>query len=400
MRVFSRQFVQGLCLSGAVLAIASCAAAPLGVMNAPEAAQSAARWVDLRARIEAGVNDNRYPGAVFAISRGEHLLALEAVGVADTGTGTPMRPDSVFSLMSMTKPVTATAVMILVQEGRLDLDAPVSMHLPEFAGFGVEGGPALTLRHLLTHTSGIGFGTLPMTQATLAERVQGTSRRTLRIGAGRQWAYSGVEGPDVAARVVEVVSGQPFDQFVQSRIFDPLGMKDTAWVLDEARSARLVELYEAKDGQLAPPTGALPQLTYPSGGAGLFSTAADYSRLARMLANDGVLDGRRILEQASVEEMRRDQLGAGFSGLPNGVGAGLLMRVVLDPAAAGSPLPAGAYGWSGAYGTHFWVDPATGLSVVWMINLSNAGGAGSADALEFERLVTAACATGDRCAAR
>lgn len=354
----------------------------------------------LPAQVAGRIESGRYPGAVFAVARGDRLLTLQAVGVANLESGAPMRPDSIFRMMSMTKPVTAVATMILVQEGKLDLDAPVSRYLPEFSAFGVEGAPPLTLRRLLTHTSGIGFGKIPAGKTTLAEQAREIAARKMRTPVGASWAYSGVNGPDVVARVVEVVAGEPYQAFVKRRIFDPLGMIDTTYSLTPQQEARLVGLYEAKDGKINPATPPLPPAQYPSGGAGLFSTAADYIRLAEMLAADGERDGVRILSPASVAELRKEQLAPDFPGLPTGIGSALLMRRVVDPAAAKSPLPAGAYGWSGAYGTHFWVDPASGVSAVWMINLSNAGGAGSADALDFEGLATAACNADRKCAAR
>lgn len=341
----------------------------------------------------------RYPGAAFAVARGDRVLLSGAAGVSNVAARTPLRADSIFELMSMTKPVTAVAAMILVEEGRLELDAPVSRTLPEFASFGVAGAPPLTLRHLMTHTSGIGFGRLPTAEArpTLAEHVREIAARRMTTPAGSRWEYSGLDGPDVIARMVEVAAGEPYDQFVRRRIFAPLRMRDTTYSPSPRQSRRLVRLYAARDGSITEAQPMFPQLSYPSGGAGLYSTVEDYLRFARMLANDGALDGVRILSPGTVAEMRRPQLAAGFPGLAPGLGFGLLMRTVSDPVAARSPLPAGAYGWSGAYGTHFWIDPNRGLAAVWMIGLANAGGAGSADALDFEQMVTEACAHDRRC---
>ncbi|WP_163233973.1 serine hydrolase domain-containing protein [Caulobacter rhizosphaerae] len=374
-------------------ALAACATAPDGATRR----RPAADFASVRTGVEADLAEHRYPGAAFAIARRDKVLDIEAVGLADTQTRSPVRIDSIFQQMSMTKPVTAVAVMILVQDGKLDLDAPVSKVLPEFQGFGPAGAPPLTLRHLLTHTSGIGFGSLPFAPSTLEQRVHATAMAKRTVPAGSAWAYSGVEGADVAARVVEVVAGEPYDAFVRRKIFSPLGMKDTGYSLNVEQKGRLVGLYEAKASALTPAKPMFPPLTYPSGGAGLYSTVGDYLRLAQMLANDGALDGVRILKPASVAEIRRAQIPAGFPGLSPGLDYGLMVRRIGDPVAAGSPLPAGAYGWSGAYGTHFWVDPTTGLAAVWMISLSNAGGAGSPDALTFEKRVTQACQRNRRC---
>lgn len=345
------------------------------------------------------IGRGRYPGAAFAVARGDRVLLSGAVGVSNVAAGTPLRTDSIFELMSMTKPVTAVAAMILVEEGRLALDAPVSGTLPEFASFGVAGAPPLTLRHLMTHTSGIGFGRLPTGESrpTLAEHVREIAARPMTTPAGSRWEYSGLDGPDVIARMVEVAAGEPYEQFVRRRIFTPLRMRDTTYSPSPRQSRRLVRLYAAREGSITEAQPMFPQLSYPSGGAGLYSTVDDYLRFAGMLANDGALGGVRILAPATVAEMRRSQLAAGFPGLAPGLGFGLLMRTVADPAAARSSLPAGAYGWSGAYGTHFWIDPSSGLAAVWMISLANAGGAGSADALDFEQMVTQACAHDRRC---
>jgi CubicO group peptidase (beta-lactamase class C family) len=363
----------------------------------PPAARAEDGLAAIRGQVEAGVAQGRYSGAVFAIARPDRILDLEAVGVADVDTGAPMRPDSIFRLMSMTKPVTAAAVMILVDEGKLKLDDPVSRLLPEFGGFGVPGAPALTLRHLLTHSSGIGFGTIPKQPSSLEQRAREAATHKWPVPAGKQWAYSGIEGPDIIARAVEVAAGEPFEQFVKRRIFDPLGMKDTTWYLSPEQQKRLVGLYGSVNGKVVKMPPPLPLPDQPAGGYGLYSTAPDFLHFVQMLAGNGKFHGKRILSATAVAQLHAVQLEAGFPGLQPGLEWGLLMRRVGDPAAAGSPLPAGAYGWSGAYGTHFWIDPATGLAAVWMVNLTTAGGAASPDALAFERMVTAACRTDRRC---
>lgn len=370
-----------------------------GCASVAGAGAPAADLGGLSGEVNQRVEKGRYPGAVYAVAKGERTLALQALGKADITTRAPMRPDSIFRLMSMTKPVTAVATMILVEEGMLDLDAPVSRYLPEFSTFGVEGAPQLTLRHLLTHTSGIGFGKIPTKTPTLAERAREIATRKMPMPVGESWAYSGVDGPDVVARVIEVVAGEPYGGFVKRRIFDPLGMVDTTYALTAQQQARLVGLYQAKDGVIDKGVAPFPEFAYASGGAGLYSTVPDFMRFSQMLAGGGKRGSVQILTTRSVEELGKSQLPPGFKGLPPGIGAGLLMRVVVDPAAAGSPLPAGAFGWSGAYGTHFWIEPSSGVSAVWMINLTNAGGAGSPDALDFERLVEEACSADRRCRA-
>ena len=346
---------------------------------------------------------NEIAGAVTMVVTRDKILHLETIGFADVAAKKPMTPDTLFWIASMTKPITGTAILMLQDEAKLSVSDPVAKYLPEFAGLKTPSGkPAnLTIRQLLTHTSGLGEASGPAAQQarTLADLVPIWLAAPMQYEPGEKWKYT-QSGINAAARIVEVVSGMSFDVFLQKGLFDPLGMKDTTWALTPAQEQRLVGLYAAKNGSVAHTAALLPPTLYPSGGAGLCSTVPDYLRFVQMLAGNGTLDRVRVLSSASVEEMRRKQLPAGFPGLPPGNAAGLLMRYVDDPTAAKSPLPAGAYGWSGAYGTHFWIDPTTGLAAVWMINLTTAGGAGSPDALEFEQMVTRACQADSRCGTR
>lgn len=351
----------------------------------------------LSSQVEARIASGRYPGAVFAVARGDRLLVMDAVGMSDIAAGTPMRRDTIFRTMSMTKPVTATAAMILVEEGKLRLDDPISRILPEFSRSGAPAATPITLRHLLAHVSGLGKDEFPVPLSPLAQRVRETAAKPVAAPAGTQWAYSGLLGPDVIARMIEVAAGQPFEAFVKQRIFDPLRMVDSGWQLTAAQATRLTGLYRAEDGRITQVEDSIGLAEQPAGGYGIYSTVPDYVRFAQMLANDGTLNGTRIISPASVAEMRRAQVPLGFPGLPPGLEGGFMMRRVGDPAAAGSPLSRGTYGWSGAYGTHFWIDPATGLTAIWMINLANANGAGSPDAADFERMVVAACKADRRC---
>lgn len=356
-----------------------------------EPAPSAQPLAGLRSQVEARVAAGRYPGAVFAVAHGDKLLVLDAVGTSDLATRTPMRSDTIFRTMSMTKPFTAAAAMILVEEGKLALDDPIGTVLPEFAGYGASPASAITLRQLLTHTSGLDKDEYPVPLMSLQQRVKATAAKPVAAPAGSRWAYSGILGPDVIARMIEVAAKEPFEHFVKRRIFDPLAMKDTGWQLTPSQGERLTGLYQAEGGKIqqVPMLAIVPD--QPAGGYGVYSTAPDYLRFALMLAGDGSLNGVRVLSEASVKEMRSAQVPLGFPGLPPGLEGGFLMRRIGDPVSSGSSLARGTYGWSGAFGTHFWIDPGTGLVAVWMINLVNAGGAGSPDAADFERMVTQAC---------
>ncbi|HET9161544.1 MAG TPA: serine hydrolase domain-containing protein [Caulobacteraceae bacterium] len=367
----------------------------------PATGASAAGLNSLDAELAKGVASGRYPGAVFIVANDKAVLHQGAIGEGDVERHTPMRPDTIFRLMSMTKPVTTVAAMILVDEDKLKLDDPVSKYLPEFQGF-APGGPPLTIRHLLTHTGGLGFGSIPSPGApapTLAGRVKEIAARPSPAPVGQRWTYSGLDGLDIVARVVEVISGEPYERFLKRRIFDPLGMKDTTYVLSAEQKRRLVGLYAPKAGGFEASSSPLADLGYPSGSANLYTTGPDFARLAQMLAGGGVYKGVRVLSSAAVRQMSSPQLPLGYPGLQPGLSWGLGMRRVADPALLKSSLPLGAYGWSGAFGTHFWVDPKTRLVAVWMINLTTAGGAGSPDALAFENAVVKACRSDRRCRA-
>jgi CubicO group peptidase (beta-lactamase class C family) len=231
----------------------------------------------------------------------------------------------------------------------------------------------MTIQEMLTHTSGLASGGIgSQLVAKLAPRQPADSLATYipRLSAipldfqpGSEWAYSGTAAPDVLGRIVEIVSGVPYDQFLKQRLFDPLGMKDTAFSPSEAQKARLVTLYQRSSSGLqksANQDGLLSQ-TYFSGGAGLMSTAEDYLQFAQMLCNGGELNGKRYLGPRTVELMAANHVGEMFNGKlgrpARGMGFGFLMDVILDNVTSGMRLANGTYGWDGLYGTMMWVDP-------------------------------------------
>jgi CubicO group peptidase (beta-lactamase class C family) len=383
-----------------ITALTACSSAPAPPALETFAASELDELQDLDAVIETRVKAGRYPGAVFLVANADQVLHEGAVGEANVESHTAMRSDSIFRMMSMTKPVTAVAVMILVDDKKVALDDPVSRYVPQFVGFGAEHPQEptpITIRHLLTHTAGLGFGSMFFIEDNLKARIDEIVRDGPGDPPGKKWQYSGFDGFDILARVVEEASGESYDRFLQRRLFEPLGMKDTGYVLDASQQARLVGLYKPASGTFKAATSFLADVKYPAGGAGLYSTGADYIKFAQMLAGRGAYGSVRILSTAAVDEISKEQLAAGFPGLPAGLGWGLGMRRVADPAALKSPLPAGAFGWSGAYGTHFWVDPAHHLTAVFMINLTTAGGAASPDALDYEQIVMRACKTDEHC---
>ena len=354
------------------------------------------------------VDEGRLPGFLVALARGGRVAHLTVHGLRDVAAGLPVTADTLWRIYSMTKPVTAVAVLTLVEEGRLSLDDPVDRYLPTFAeprvyveGSGADvvtrpaAGP-VRVRHLMTHTAGLTFGfyrTHPVDAlyraagvessvrpgADLAETVDLYASLPLQFEPGTEWNYS--VASNVLGRLVEVVSGQPLDVCCAERIFGPLGMTDTGFHVTDAQAGRLAELYgETEDGGIAPVPG-LPLRGRPrflSGSGGLASSAYDVHRFAELLRRRGELDGVRLLAPATVDLMTRNHLPGGadlrsFGSRPahdepgnDGVGFGLGVSVVTDPGRTRSPSGLGTYGWSGVATTTFWVDPGRDLTVQFM----------------------------------
>jgi CubicO group peptidase (beta-lactamase class C family) len=329
-----------------------------------------------------------------------------------------MSQDSYFYLYSMTKPVTSVALLILYEEGKFQIDDPLADYLPEladlklYAGEGDDGNMILkdparqpTIHDVFRHTAGFLYGgngnrgidrayaEAALMNGTLSELTRKLGKIPLAYEPGTQWVYS--VSHDVQARLVEVLSGMPFDEFAEQRIFDPLGMQETVFGRPEALKDRFAVIYGGSQRGQLQPTGALDQPGAASrvlGGLSLSSTASDYARFAQMLVNSGELDGVRILSRKTIDLMDSNHLppgvtrGAAGGGTAGGEGYGLGVRVVTDPAAAGNLTSVGTFGWSGAAGTHFFVDREEELVAVFMIqSMGGSGGPGMTD--EFETLV-------------
>jgi len=345
-------------------------------------------------------------GAITMVSRRGKVAHFEAQGQIDLEKRAPMRKDAIFRIASMSKPITAVAILILMEEGKLRLTDPVSRFIPEFKDtkVAIETAPyrpaangqpardaayytmpaerAITIRDLLTHTSGLQSGTLgnrigartaPRTMTfDLAKYVPTLGQVPLDFQPGSRWSYSLLAGMETLGRIVEVASGMTFDQFLKQRLFDPLEMTDTTFVPTDAQLARSVTLYDGRDGTLVriETPGWLSTKTLFSGGGGLWSTAEDYMRFGQMLGNGGVLNGRRILSPRTIDLMATNHVGdlyAGTGGNVKGLGFGLAVDVVLDNAAAGRRVSNGTFAWGGAFGTYFWVDRKEALVGVLMV---------------------------------
>lgn len=333
------------------------------------------------------VESGEIAGAVMLVANRDRVLHLSAIGQSDLARARAMRTDDLFWIASMTKPITAVCVAILADEKRLAYDEAVEKYLPEFGQQWVmeEQDPArrvlkraerpITIRELLTHTSGMGNYVVTEPHWTLAEMTKVAAREPLRFPPGSRWGYS-TAGIDALGRLVEVVSGMSFSDFLRRRVLEPLGMTETTWWLTPEQEGRFARNYRrnVQTGRLEETTisylygGATTDRARPPlGGAGLFSTAADLAKFYQMLLNGGELAGKRILQPGTVAEMTRNQIGS-LAARP-GIVWGLGFNVVVDPAsmAANATLTPGSFGHGGAHGTNSWADPTRGLIYVFMI---------------------------------
>jgi CubicO group peptidase (beta-lactamase class C family) len=327
------------------------------------------------------VDKHEIAGAVTLVADKDKVLAIDTVGYADLAAKTPMRADNVFAIASMTKPITTAAILMLKDEGKLSVDDPVEKYVPELAHLKTpDGKPAkLTLRHLLTHTSGMGEATQQesRTARTLADLIPHFADKPMQYEPGSKWQYC-QSGINTLGRIVEVASGESFPDFLQKRIFDPLKMTDTTFYPTREQIARLAKTYKAADGKLEPAgMGFLSSRNptahdhVPLANGGLFSTVDDYGRFCRMLLNGGSLDGKQYLTPDSVKLMNTIQTGELITGFTPGNGWGLGCCVVRRPQGVTSMLSPGTFGHGGLFGTQAWIDPVKQRIYVLMIQRSN-----------------------------
>lgn len=379
---------------------------------------STARLQQMDAHFRRYVDAGSIAGVVTHVVRHGQLVHQDAYGMADLEAQRPMTPDTLFYVYSMTKPITSVALLMLYEEGRFQLTDPIARYLPELAelklytGETTGGGMQLdtparqpTVQDVFRHTAGFLYGPAGNRSIDAAYReanllggtLAGLTRKLgtlpLAYEPGTQWVYS--VSHDVQARLVEVLSGQPFDQFVRERIFVPLGMHQSVFGRPDELKERFAVIYGPDGNGRLRATGALDapgSATRVLGGFSVASTAADYARFAQMLVNSGELDGVRLLSRKTIDLMASDHLPAGVTrgaaggGTAGGEGYGLGVRVVTDPAQAGNLGSVGTFGWSGAAGTHFFVDRNEGLIAVFMIQKTG-GNDGVRMAAEFETLV-------------
>ena len=399
-----------------LLVLLTCAAGAADLPTAkPESVgMSTQRLGKLRSEMQALVDRNQLPGVVTMVAKDGKVVEFDVAGKRDVESGAPLQKDSIFRIYSMSKPITGVAMMLLFEEGKWQLNDPVSKHIPEFANLKVakvnpQNGSVtqvapdhpMTMRELMSHSGGLTYGVFGSTavdkmytdvnvldrDATLQAMIDKLGKIPLLHQPGERWHYS--VSVDVQGYLVEKLSGQPFPEFLKQRIFEPLGMKDTAFYVPADKMNRFVSFYTYdKDRKFVAHPG-VPDFSKPpgapSGGGGMVSTAMDYMRFCQMLLNGGELDGHRLLSPLSVQLMRSNVLPASARTMGPGTGFGLDFAVVEDPVAAGGYGGEGTFYWGGYAGTWFWIDPVYNMIVVGMIQIR---GDGSPDVRGLSRNLT------------
>ncbi len=380
-------------ISGSLLAPAGQPTPPTGVNEAILS--------QIPQRIQHFIDNQTVAGAVTLVAHGNDVVEFHALGMADIEAGRQMQKDTIFQIMSMTKPVTAIGIMMLAEEGKLALRDPIEDYLPEFHNqrvmtntgpdAGRRGTPnhPVTIRDLLTHTAGI-QDTAPaaiydyqhLMNVPLDEVVRQIAKEPLLFQPGTEWSYSSA-GIEILGRLIEVCSGQKYEDFIADRILRPLGMKDSFFFPPANKTARIAMVYVKKDGKLvrAPATilGGDPAkyrrgAVFPAPGWGLYSTAEDLLHLYRMMLNDGVYEGHRYLSPFSVHLMTEVQTtGIRPVGWMRGSGYGLAWEVVNNPLGELAGHSNGSYGHGGAFGTQGWIDPHNDLISILLIQREDSG---------------------------
>lgn len=360
------------------------------LVDLAEVGMDAAKLREIQPKMQKLVDEHKIAGAVTLVARKGQIVSLQSAGFANLEKQTPMRDDSLFWIASMTKPMTALAVMMLQDEGKLSIDDPVAKHLPEFAGqmlaseksadktVLVKPNRVITIKDLLTHTSGL-VGKSPMEkdtldQLTLREAVLTYALSPLQFEPGSKWSYCN-PGITTLGRIIEVVSGMPYATFMDKRLFKPLGMKDTTFWPNGAQLKRLATAYKntADDKALEPvtitylsePYSNRKRMALPAGG--IFSTAGDLVKLYFMLLASGESNGRRYISTEALKQMTTIQSGDLKCSFTDGMGMGLGFHIVREPTGVTAMLSPGTFGHGGAYGTQAWIDPKQQMIYILLI---------------------------------
>lgn len=397
---------------------------PIGKLPLPGISQERIDRIDQM--LEETISLNQVPGLVAMIVKDGKIVYHEAKGLADVPSNTSMAKDQIFRIASQSKAITSTAVMMLWEEGKIGLDDPISRYIPEFANPQVltrfsygdttySTRPAsreIRIRDLLTHTSGLGYGVIDGNEqmrmiynkagivdlfttepVKISENIKKLAKLPLHHDPGSKYTYS--EGLDVMGYLIEIVSGMPFDQFLKTRIFDPLGMNDTGFYLNEAQGKRLVTIHRKVNGVWEsypvtfydpdyPKTGAK---TFFSGGAGLSSTAMDYAKFLQMYLNGGTYNGVKILSSTTIETIMSNQVGdlLGDGGKDYGLAFGLVDQNGVAKGGLGS---LGTFDWGGYFNTQYFADPVT--KTIGVLMKQTQGGTGDQSGWKFRQMVFSA----------
>jgi CubicO group peptidase (beta-lactamase class C family) len=325
------------------------------------------------------VDSKQGASVVTLVARNGHVVDLDAYGVLDASAATksPVKKDSVFRIMSMSKPVVGVAMMLFYEEGKWKPDDLVSKHVPEFADLKVKMSDGtlapqntpMTMAQLMSHSAGFP-GQLTVPSATLQGIIPPLVKGQLAFQPGKDWQYG--PGAEIQGYLIEKWAGKDLSDVLQERLFGPLGMIDTGFWVDKSKLDRVPKVHSATGGSLSTlgmsvPTSK-PKKLIPSGG--LHSTAEDYWRICQMILNGGEFEGRRYLKQSTVDLMHTNVLEPGVKvkfGEPAGIGFGLDFAIVLDPVPGKNNQPKGSYYWGGLYGTWFWIDPTNNVVLIGMI---------------------------------
>ncbi len=354
----------------------------------------------VRQKLQAQIDAQQISGAVTLVGTSQGIVSHEAIGLLDLETKAAMPKDAMFRIASMTKPITALGIMILVDEGKLSPDDPVETHLPEFKGQMLVASRTddtitlkkpsrpIQLRDLLTHTGGlpqypVGLGNFYMQRdRTLAEATLVISQCPLDFEPGSKWKYSN-QGIDTLGRIIEVASGIGYEEFLAKRIFRPLAMTETTFRPNAAQLARWATLYKRKNDRLeaAPPTliGPFTNFKHPVPAGGLWSTGGDLAKICQMMLHKGELDGKRVLSEKAVAAMTSLQTGDLACGFTPGMGFGFGWAYVNQPQGITEMLSRGTFGHGGAFGTQYWVDPVKDVFEILLIQRSDLANGDASD---------------------
>lgn len=342
-------------------------------------------------RMQQFVDEKKISGAVTLVAYKGEIISCDAVGLQDIEKNIEMHKNTVFRIASMAKPFAAAAIMMLEEEGKLQLDDPVEKYLPEYKDLWLNDWQEedekklirpvrkVTIRDLLIHTDGIALLPDNARVNSIAEYVLVVSQQPLLFEPGSKWLYGG-SGITTAARIVEVISGIPYDDFLKKRVFTPLKMEDTSFAYEERFSGRIASIYKPSEDSLHLSLVKSPDWhRFPRPEGGLLSTAADMNKWMQTILNRGIYKGKRILSAASVDEMTRLQTGELKTGFTEGMGFGLGFGFVREPQGVTSMLSRGTFGHGGAFGTQCWADPQKKMVYMLMIQRKGFGNGDNSD---------------------